>query len=52
MLTPKEKRQYDALAAKLNGPKITISGNAITVGRDKLRLPGGRPTHSSQGDVF
>jgi hypothetical protein len=52
MLTPREKRQYELLAAKLRGPKIKITGNAVNVGRQKLQLPTARPTQSAQNDIF
>ena len=52
MLTPREKKMYELLAAKMRGPKIKITGNAVNVGRQKLQLPTARPTQSAQNDIF
>ena len=39
MLTPREKRQYQALAEKLRGPTIKITGRTLAIGRQAIDLP-------------
>jgi len=51
-LTPTEKRMYQALAAKMRGPRVKVEGNNVKVGNSTIRLPANRTSHSSQGDIF
>lgn len=52
MLTPSEKRQYEALAAKMRGPKVKIQGTTLQVGKDKVQLPSSQLAHRTQNDIF
>ena len=52
MLTPKEKREYQALAAKLKGERVKVKGNTVTVGSKELILPPNFPQSSRQNEIF
>jgi hypothetical protein len=52
MLTPREKREYKALADKVKAQRVKIDGREISVGKESVTLPQLPPASTTTRNIF